>query len=161
MSTRLGVCLLGVMAGTALAADPQANYEAALACSRDMQRGVQLAPDAHKACVLAIATTYIDVEENSLSAEKQLVADDVSRHRMGTAPDHKPGNRAKLIADMSHSVIAAIKNRQWTVEGNQAWILYDGYLKTDPENPGFYVSERITVENGLIKEILVTGVARK
>jgi hypothetical protein len=111
--------------------------------------------------VLAIATTYIDVEENSLSAEKQLVADDVSRHRMGTAPDHKPGNRAKLIADMSHSVIAAIKNRQWTVEGNQAWILYDGYLKTDPENPGFYVSERITVENGLIKEILVTGVARK
>ncbi len=109
-------------------------------------------------CFLAVASTYIDAEENSLPAEDQLLADDVSRHRIGTPPSFMAGNRAKLIADKSHQVIAAIGNRRWTVEGDEAWILYDGYLKKDPDKVGFYVAERITLEKGLIREILVADI---
>jgi hypothetical protein len=109
-------------------------------------------------CVLAVASTYIDAEENSLPAESQILADDVSRHRIGTAPSFQPGNRAKLVADMRHEVIGAIRNRRWTIEGDEAWILYDGYLKKDPDKIGFYVAERITLEKGLIKEILVADI---
>lgn len=109
-------------------------------------------------CVLAVASTYIDAEENSVPAESQILADDVSRHRIGTAADFQPGNRAKLIADTRHAVIAAIRNRRWTIEGDEAWTLYDGYLKKAPDRVGFYVAERITLEKGLIKEILVADV---
>ena len=156
------LALFTALAATGAAAnEADNNYQTARACSTEMKKGAQLAPEAHRACVLAIATTYVDAEDNSLAPEKQLVADDVSRHRLGTPPEHKAGNGAKLIADMSHAVIAAIKNRRWVVEGNNAWVEYDGYLTSDPEKPGFYVAERITIENGLIKEILVAGVSRK
>ena len=117
-----------------------------------------ISSDRRKHCVIAVATTYIDAEENSLPPEKQLFADDVSRHRIGTPPNFAVGNRAKLFAEDSHKVIAAIKNRRWTVEGDTAWILYDGYLKKDPDKIGFYVAERITLEKGLIHEILVAGI---
>ena len=119
-----------------------------------------LSPAALRRCVVAIASTYIDAEENSIPVDQQLVADDISRHMIGKEPDFRSGNGRKIIADMSHDVIAAIKNRRWTVDGNQAWILYDGYLKTDPSKPGFFVAERLTIEKGLIKEILVAAIAR-
>ena len=112
----------------------------------------------HRHCVIAVASTYIDAEENSISPEKQLFTDDVSRHRIGTSPNFMIGNKAKLIAENSHKVISAIKNRRWTVDVDTAWILYDGYLKAKPDQIGFYVAERITLEQGLIKEILVADV---
>ena len=85
----------------------------------------------------------------------------MSRHPLGTDPDFKPGARDKIFNNSSPgtSVIGAIKNRRWTVEGNNAWIQYDGYLKTDPAKPQFFVAERITVEKGLIKEVMIGGVA--
>ncbi len=58
----------------------------------------------------------------------------------------------------THGVIAAIRNRRWTVEGDTAWILYDGYLKKDPDKIGFYVAERITLQKGLVHEILVADI---
>jgi hypothetical protein len=116
--------------------------------------------DAHRRCVIAIASTYINAEENSLPPDRQLFADDVSRHHIGSSPDFQPGNKARIIAENSHAVIAKIANRRWTVDGDQAWILYDGYLKDSPAAPAFYVAERITVEKGLIKEILVADVTR-
>jgi hypothetical protein len=114
--------------------------------------------DRRKHCVIAVATTYIDAEENSLPPQKQLFTDDVSRHHVGTPPNFAPNNRAKLMAEDSHKVISAIRNRQWTVEGDTAWILYDGYLNKDPDRIGFYVAERITLEQGLIHEILVADI---
>ena len=119
-----------------------------------------LSPADHRRCVIAIASTYIDAEENSIAPEQQLFADDISRHLIGKDPDFRAGNAQKIVAESSHSVIGAIKNRRWTVDGDQAWILYDGYLKSDPSKPGFYVAERLTIEKGLIKEILVAAVAR-
>ena len=160
----LSLCLIGILSGSsAIAAMPHAvlgRYDDADYCSKWLRDHPQepLSSDRRKHCVIAVATTYIDAEENSLPPEKQLFADDVSRHRIGTQPNFAPGNRAKLFAEDSHKVIAAIKNRRWTVEGDTAWILYDGYLKKDPDKIGFYVAERITLEKGLIHEILVADI---
>lgn len=112
----------------------------------------------YRDCVIAVAGTYIDAEENSLPFDKVLLADDVAQHRIGTDPVFAPGNRARLMAKDTHGVITAIKNRRWTVDGDTAWILYDGYLKKDPDKIGFYVAERITLQNGLIREILVADI---
>ncbi|MBY0511369.1 MAG: nuclear transport factor 2 family protein [Rhodospirillaceae bacterium] len=159
--TRLGLFAAAVLMATSALADPESNYQEALQCSQQMQSGAKLAPDAHRACVIAISTTYIDAEENTLAWEKCLLADDVSRHSLGTPADYKAGNAAKIHTPDSKSVIAAIKNRRWVADGNQAWIEYDGYLKADPSKIGFYVAERFTIENGLIKEIMIGGVLRK
>lgn len=156
-----------LLAGIAAAAPtfgqaPTSRYDDPQTCSRLLAsgEGASLPTAAHRLCVIAIASTYIDAEENSIPPERQLLADDVSRHMVGKQADFKAGNARKIIADNSHAVIGAIKNRQWVVDGNQAWILYDGYLKSDPSKPGFNVAERLTIEHGLIKEILVAAVAR-
>jgi hypothetical protein len=112
----------------------------------------------YRDCVIVVAGTYIDAEENTIPFDKVLLADDVAQHRIGTDPVFAPGNRAKLVAKDTHSVIAAIRNRRWTVDGDTAWILYDGYLKKDPDKIGFYVAERITLKKGLIREILVADI---
>jgi hypothetical protein len=145
--------LLGCAGGALAESDPAA-------CSKWLAGHATSAGQSayRRNCVLAVASTYIDAEENSAPAESQILADDVSRHRIGTPPDFQPGNRAKLIADNRHEVIAAIRNRRWTIEGDEAWIRYDGYLKKDPSKVGFYVAERITLDKGLIREILVADV---
>jgi hypothetical protein len=53
----------------------------------------------------------------------------------------------------STAAILSIKDRHWVVEGN-----YTGFIKCNPNTPGFYVGERITVTRGLIHEILIAGV---
>ena len=155
------ICVLAVLpcagAHAAMPHPTYNRYDDAGFCSGWLRDHDVRSPE-RRQCVIAVATTYIDAEENSLPPEKQLFTDDVSRHRMGTEPKFASGNRARLMAEDSHKVIAAIKNRRWTVEGDTAWILYDGYLKTKPDQIGFYVAERITLEKGLIREILVTDI---
>jgi len=158
----LSLCLI-LSAAVAHAAMPQPaykRYDDPVFCSDWLRThpGEPTSSDRRKHCVVAVATTYIDAEENSLPPEKQLFADDVSRHHIGTPPNFMPGNRARLMEEDSHKVISAIRNRRWTVEGDAAWVLYDGYLKKDPGKIGFYVAERITLEKGLIKEILVADI---
>ena len=158
----LSLCLI-LACAEAYAAMPHPayqRYDDPVFCSDWLRThpGEPTASDRRKHCVIAVATTYIDAEENSLPPEKQLFTDDVSRHHIGTPPSFMPGNRAKLMAEDSHKVISAIRNRRWTVEGDTAWILYDGYLKKDPDKIGFYVAERITLQKGLIREILVADI---
>jgi hypothetical protein len=160
VSLCLAASLSGSNAGAAMPHSDLGRYDDAGFCSKWLRDHTHepLSSDRRKHCVIAVATTYIDAEENSLPPEKQLFADDVSRHHIGTSPNFAPGNRARLFAEDSHNVIAAIRNRHWTVEGDTAWILYDGYLKKDPNKVGFYVAERITLEKGLIHEILVADI---
>ena len=106
-----------IAAGTAKAADTP-NYDDSAFCSKYLSThdDKSLAPAAHRRCVLAIATTYILGEENTIPPEQELLADDVARHLLGTPRVYAPGGRAKIIAAQPASkVIAGIKNRQWTV----------------------------------------------
>jgi hypothetical protein len=160
----LSLCFVGGLLGSAAqAAMPHPayhRYDDPVFCS-DWLRTHPDEPtssDRRKHCVIAVATTYIDAEENTLPPEKQLLAEEVSRHHIGTPPNFMPGNRARLMAEDSHKVISAIRNRRWTVDGDTAWVLYDGYLKKAPDKIGFYVAERITLEKGLIHEILVADI---
>ena len=139
-----------------------AEYDEAVRCSHQLAgpEANSLIGEARRRCIVAIATTYIEGEQNSIPPEKELLADDVARHLIGTPRVNAPGGRAKIIAVQPASfVIGAIRNRRWTVDGDDAWILYDGYLKADMAKPGFDVAERITVEKGLISEIMVAAVA--
>lgn len=144
---------------TATRADQELLSAGGPACSKMLAAGKTLTPAAHRDCLIAVASTYIDAEANTIPPEKQLLADDVSRHQLGTPAKHDAGNGPKIIADHGHGVIAAIKNRQWTADGDRVWIAYDGYLKSDLEKPSFYVAERFTIVNGLIREILIAPVA--
>ena len=55
-------------------------------------------------------------------------------------------------------MIRAIDNRQWTVDGNTVWIVYDGYLVASATEPGFYVAEQFTIRDGLIWELMIAPV---
>ena len=155
------IAAIALVAATGVRADTEDYYEA-VRCSHalaDPDSG-KLSADARRKCIVAVATTYIEGEENSIPPEKELLAEDVARHLIGTPRVYAPDGRKKIIAAQPFSyVIGAIRNRHWTVDGDDAWILYDGYLKADMAKPGFDVAERITVEKGLIREILVVAVA--
>jgi hypothetical protein len=120
-----------------------------------------LPTELNERCVLAIATTYIDGEQNSIPPDDILFAPDVSRHQLGTLPNFQAGNRKALLDGYkagSTATIHRITDRHWVVEGEDAWINYTGFLKCNTTVPGFYVGERISVEHGLIHEILIAGV---
>ena len=156
-----------IVAATALLAASGAraatgNYDEAVRCSHVLAGpdAASLTGAARRNCIVAVAATYIDGEENSIPPEKELLAEDVARHLIGTPRVNASDGRKKIIAAQPYSyVIGAIRNRHWTVDGDDAWILYDGYLKADMSKPGFDVAERITIEKGLVREILVVAVA--
>ena len=125
-------------------------------CSKQLAKGAKpLPPDQHRQCLIAIASTYVDFEQGTRPKDEVLLADDISRHPLGTPPDHQPGAHEKIRASKVMDVIGAIKNRSWIADGNTAWVTYEGYLKADMSKPGFWVAERFTIENGVIKEILL------
>ena len=73
-----GVSLLALIAAAiapAQAADPNSAYDDGPACSKLLAAKTALPADAHRRCIIAIATTYVDAEENSIPPEKQLLAD--------------------------------------------------------------------------------------
>ena len=160
MARYLAAGFILLFAGAVPVWGADADYNDAKYCSRHFAEhgDISLPPDAQRTCVIAIASTYVNGEENTTPMADMLLADDISRHGLGTPPDHQPGTAEKMKSSTGTSVITAIKNRHWSVDGNQAWIVYDGYLKSDPTKPSFYVAERFTIENGLIKEILLAPV---
>jgi hypothetical protein len=142
---------------------PGGQWDDAVFCSRWLARhgNNSLPPELNERCVLAIATTYIDGEQNSIPPEDILFAPDVSRHLLGTPANFQPGSAASLVQGYhngSSATILSITERHWVVEGQDAWINYTGFLKCNSAVPGFYVGERITVQRGLIHEILIAGV---
>jgi hypothetical protein len=150
-------------AGSSSSAASEHGPDDARSCSELLAKHADnsLPVELNERCVQAIATTYINGEENSIKPEDILFADGVSRHQLGTPPNFQHGNAAALVLGYhngSTAVILSIKDRHWVVEGNDAWINYTGFLKCNPNTPGFYVGERITVTRGLIHEILIAGV---
>jgi hypothetical protein len=149
--------------GKTPASDGPGRFDDPTFCSNWLARHGDNAQPAepNERCVLAVATTYIDGEQNSIKPEEILFAPDVSRHLLGTPPNFQPGNRMALL-QLYHggqtAGIDRITDRHWVVEGEDAWINYVGFLKCNTSVPGFYVGERITVEHGLIHEILIAGV---
>ena len=89
-----------------------------------------------------------------------LLANDAAVHDLSEPAIFKMGNRDRILADPEYNKVAALTIRGWTVEGNVAWALYDGTVKSDPLNTAFWVVERFTVEDGYIHEILASVTIR-
>lgn len=147
--------LVWALAGVPLAAGA-ADLPDFKTCSKQLAKGAPKLPaEQHRLCLIAIASTYVDFEQGTRPKDEVLLADDVSRHPLGTPADHQPGAHEKIRASKVMDVIGAIKNRSWHADGDTAWVTYEGYLKADMSKPGFWVAERFTIENGVIKEILL------
>jgi hypothetical protein len=132
------------------------------ALARDGDRSMAAAK--HRRCMIAIATTYINAEENSAPGNQILFDPRVSRFSLGGLAAHHPSNSDLLRTQEGtfqgtyNRVIRSIVNRHWTVEGNKAWIVYDGMLVTSVTHPQFHVAERLEIRDGLIYEIMIAPV---
>jgi len=128
-------------------------------CSEQLAAGKKLNRDDHRRCIVAIASTYIQFEQNTLAGKDVLFADDVARHIYNIPAVHTAGEKAKIAAGTNQQAIAAIRNRQWDVdvEGDSAWVVYDGYLKAAPDKVGFLVVERFKIVDGKIKTITIAS----
>jgi hypothetical protein len=148
--------LAAILAASAAVGAEASRYDDAPFCSKALatEDGKALSAADHRRCVIAIASTYLDFEQNTLPPDQLLVADDVAKRNHGKPAEHKPGTGDWIRGRTVQHVIGAIRNRVWTVDHNVAWVAYDGYLKDDMSKPGFYIVERFIIENGLIREIM-------
>jgi hypothetical protein len=123
--------------------------------------------DQHRRCLIAIATTYVDAEENSIPGNQILFDPRFSRYSLGGEPTHNPAN-SDLIRTQEgtyqgtyNRVIRSIHDREWTVDGDRVWIVYQGDLVISTTHPGFYVAERFTIRRGLIWQIMIAPIGIK
>jgi hypothetical protein len=143
------------------------DYDSGPWCSvRLAVRGdASLTPEQHRRCVIAIASTYVNSEENSIPGNQILFDPRFSKRSLGGAAVHHPANsdlnrtQQGTFQGTTGRVIRSIDNRRWVVEGNTAWILYDGWLVVSTTHPGFYVTERFTLRDGLIWDITIAPIA--
>ncbi len=140
------------------------DYDNAAFCSLYIADfGSDTLPDAeHRRCIIAIASSYVDAEGNSIADSLTLFDPRFSKYSMGAMPNHHPGNGDTNRTDQTalSPTIRLITNKQWTADPttDTAWIVYDGYLPVSTDKPGFYVAERITLRDGLIWEIMISPV---
>src|SRR5204863_6235608 len=125
-------------------------------CSDALASTTPLSYAAHRACVIAVAATYLDAGQHTLSPDDVLFDPSVSIYKIGTAPMHGPSNAAMYRKQLLASTTTRIIKREWVVDGNDAFVSYDGYTKASEAKPAFYLAERFTLRNGLIWEVLQT-----
>ncbi|HLG89412.1 MAG TPA: hypothetical protein VKZ79_19710 [Alphaproteobacteria bacterium] len=138
---------------SAPAADPR--YEDPAYCSQALGMSTPLADGLHRRCMIAIAGAYLDAETNPALAAKLPIAEDATRHLLGRADSHGALGKAGILAALDQSTVASIKNRQWSVEGDVAYVVYDAALRTDPKPTPYSFGERITIDKGMIKDVIL------
>ncbi len=136
---------------SAQSADPQ-NDDPAY-CSRALAMSTQLAADLHRRCMIAVAGAYLDAESNPALAARVPIAENATRRLLGRTAG--AAGKAGILAALDQSVIASIKNRRWSVEGDVAYVIYDAALRTDPRQTPYAFGERITIDQGMIKDIIL------
>jgi hypothetical protein len=156
------VAVLGPPAASERVGNPDDPTWCSDALARSGDRSMTAA--SHRRCMIAIATTYINGEENSAPGNQILFDPRVSRFSLGGKPTHHTSNSDLLRTQEGtfqgtyNRVIRSIINRHWTVDGNKLWIVYDGMLVTSVTHPQFHVAERFEIRNGLIWEIMIAPV---
>jgi hypothetical protein len=118
----------------------------------------ELTRSQHRRCVIAIASTYLIDGLQNKDADAPLLTDDVIRRTAGRPPSAIGAQAIRDgIRNGQEDAVGAVTNIQWTVDGNEAWVVWDGIF-TGQTEPGFFVSERFRIRDGLISEIIIGGV---
>jgi len=145
----VGVLCVALLLGTttpARGADP-------VDCSHQLAAHEQMTPDAHHACVEAIVTTYLDAQTNSAPPSSILLTGDALRYQLGPKPNHA-SDGAATIRSSYPTDITRIANEEWVVDGDVAYVSYDAFTKASPDKRALVVTDRFTLRDGLIWEIL-------
>ena len=130
-----------------------ARWDDAAFCSRTMQeKGDKSLPHAQqRRCMIAIIETYVKFEEGRHAGDQVLLAPDAWRNFIGVPIRRQPDGHLQIRNQVVPNILA--QNRAYVVEGNQAWLTYEGRLQKDPSNVAFWVTQRFTVEKGVIRTI--------
>ena len=115
--------------------------------------GSPISAATHRRCVQVIANSYLEWSVGKAPAERVPLADDVAAYELGQSPTFKAGNRKLILSNPEYHLVEAIRVQSWNVDGNTAWAVYDGSLKSNPGATAFWVIERFTIKDGLIHEI--------
>jgi len=124
-------------------------------CSASLaSSGASMTVEDHRACVIAVATTYLGGEQGTTAPGDVILDDQVARYRLGQKPDHHAGGAGELrTAWASGHGVPAIAAPEWTVDGDDAFVAYR-VLSAPDGSTTHHVAARITVRNGLVWEIV-------
>lgn len=149
----LALLLLGAPPLLAAEAVGDKRWDDAAFCSHTLQeKGDNALPHAQqRRCMIAIIETYVQFEEAKHAGDKVLLAPDVWRNFIGVPIQRKPDGHLQIRNQVVPNIIA--KDRAYVVEGNQAWLTYEGRLQKAPDQTAFWVTQRFTVEKGVIRTI--------
>ena len=161
--SRSWACLVIAVAAAATAPDSRAGHVEqsvqtldADGCSQLLKRAgsSSMSAQKHRRCIQMIANSYLEWSVRKIPADQVPLADDVASYELGQSPSFKAGNRKLLLSNPDYDLLEAISVRSWNVDGDTAWAIYDGSLKSNPGVTAFWVIERFTIKDGLIREIL-------
>jgi len=154
--TRVGVAAAAVAAIAAGIGLPVAHSTApmdAASCSSALAANTPMTLEEHRACVIAVASTYLGGEDGSVVPENVLLDDAVARYRLGTHPTHTAGAATAMRTTWANGgTVAAITAPEWTVDDTTAFVAYQ--VRDAGGAIDHHVAARITVRNGLVWEIL-------
>lgn len=108
-------------------------------------------------CIIEIVNTYLIDGLQNKDADAVLLTEDAYRDTIGQdSPTDAEGIRDG-IRNGQEDAVGQVTNVQWTIEGDEAWTIWDGIFTGDSV-PGFFVAERFRIRDGRISEILIGGV---
>lgn len=148
----------GLLMATVLALAPAQASEPVpdwRACSQQLAEAAQtsLAVESRRACIIAIAGTYLQWAGGELAAEVLPLSDDFRRRRLGTSREDASTDREALLADQRPELIASVNAQEWFVDGDTAWAIFTVTLKAQPDST-HWIAERFTVSQGKISDIV-------
>src|SRR3954447_15487481 len=122
-------------------------------CSQELAAHEQMTPEVHHACVEAIVTTYLDAQTNTAPPSSILLTDDALRYQLGPKPAHSPDGAATIRSSYPTD-ITRLANEEWVIDGDVAYVSYDAFTTASPDQRALVVTDRFTLRDGLIWEIL-------
>jgi len=153
------LAVVGAMCVTLLpGAAPPAGAVDAVTCSQQLAAHDPMTADEHHACVQAIATTYLDAQTNAAPPSSILLTDDALRYQLGPKPAHSPDGAATIRASYPTD-ITGLANEEWVIDGDIAYVSYDAFTTASPDQRALVVTDRFTLRDGLIWEILTIAAA--
>ncbi|TDG14949.1 hypothetical protein E2F43_01510 [Seongchinamella unica] len=152
LTAPVAMFVTGLFSSGVLQASEQADWKA---CSQRLADSAtaSLTGGERRACVIAVAGTYLQWVRGDLAAAQLPLADDFKRRSLGTLRGDATTGRTEFLQDSRSDLIESATEQEWAVDGDTAWAIFTVKLKASPEET-HWVAERFIVTNGRISDIL-------